>query len=146
MIKFRYRKEIGRVEKIVFRPVADIEFESKNGEWIECHPYIDSGADVTLIPLSLGRLLGLEVDEERIEEIHGVGKQGIPVIFDDMNVKIENYIFKTKIAWALIEEIPPLLGRIGIFDYFHVNFKQDEKIIEFKWIKNKDFGGEKCLL
>lgn len=52
-----------------------------------------------------------------------------------MRVKIENYIFKTKIAWTLIEEIPPLLGRIGIFDHFHVNFKQDEKIIEFEWIK-----------
>ncbi|MDI6735933.1 MAG: hypothetical protein QME42_07050 [bacterium] len=49
MIRFKYRKETGKVEKVVFRPVADIEFESKNGEWIECHPYIDSGADVTLL-------------------------------------------------------------------------------------------------
>lgn len=135
MIRFRYRKEIGRVEKIVFRPVADIEFEARSGEWIECHPYIDSGADVTLIPLSLGRLLGLEVDKERIEEIYGVGKQGIPVIFEEIKVKVEDYIIETKIAWALIEEIPPLLGRIGIFDYFHINFKQDEGIVEFRWIK-----------
>ncbi|MEW6680592.1 MAG: hypothetical protein AB1297_06240, partial [bacterium] len=100
MVKFRYRKEIGRVEKIVFRPVADIEFESKDGEWIKCHSYIDSGADVSLIPLSLGRLLGLEADEERIEEIYGIGKQGISVMFDDIKVKIEDYIFNTKIGWA----------------------------------------------
>jgi hypothetical protein len=141
MIKFRYRKEIGKVEKIVLRPVADIEFETRDGELIECHPYIDSGADVTLIPLSLGRLLGLEVDEEKIEEIHGVGKQGIPIIFENIRVKIADYIFKTKIAWALIEEVPPLLGRIGIFDNFHVNFKQDEEIIEFEWIEGKKKKG-----
>ncbi|MFH0775311.1 MAG: hypothetical protein V2A53_07480 [bacterium] len=138
MIKFKYRQEIGRVEKIVFRPVADIEFESKNGEWIECHLYIDSGADVTLIPFSLGKLLGLEIDEDKIEEIYGVGKQGIPIIFCEEKVKIGEYTFGIKIAWALIEEIPPLLGRIGIFDHFHINFKQDEGIIEFKWIKDKE--------
>jgi len=136
MIRFKYRKESGKVEKVVFRPVADIELESKDGEWIRCHPYIDSGADVTLIPLSFGRLLGLELDKDKIEEIYGVGKQGIPVIFyEDIKVKIEKFVFGIKIAWALIEEIPPLLGRIGIFDHFHVNFKQDEKIIEFEWIK-----------
>lgn len=44
---------------MIFRPVADIEFKSVAGEWIECHPYIDSGADVTLLPLSLGRLFDL---------------------------------------------------------------------------------------
>ncbi|RLI89567.1 MAG: hypothetical protein DRO62_01270 [Candidatus Altiarchaeales archaeon] len=67
MIIFRYRKEEGTTDSIVYRPVADVEFKSKNNEWIELHPYIDSGADVTLFPLSFGRLLGLEIYEDEIK-------------------------------------------------------------------------------
>lgn len=42
MIVFKYRKEIGRKGTPILRPVANIEFKSAAGEWIECHPYIDS--------------------------------------------------------------------------------------------------------
>lgn len=135
MIVFKYRKETGRENATIYRPVADIEFRSLEGKWIECHLYIDSGADVTLLPLSFGRLLELEIEKNKIEELYGLGKQGIPVIFKDVEVKIGEYQFETKIAWALSEEVVPLLGRIGIFDNFHVSFKQDRKIIEFEWIQ-----------
>ena len=135
MIVFSYRKEIGRKGTVIFRPVADIEFKSMQGEWIDCHPYIDSGADVTLIPLSLGRLLGLEIEKDKIEELYGLGSQGIPIIFKNVEVRIREFEFNTKIAWALSEEVVPLLGRTGIFDNFHINFKQDQGIIELEWVR-----------
>lgn len=134
MIVFKYRKETGRKGSTIFRPVADIEFKSNAGEWIECHPYIDSGADVTLIPLSLGRLLGLQIEKNELEELYGLGRQGITIIFKNVEVKIGEYEFEIKIAWALSEEVVPLLGRSGIFDNFHVIFKQDQKIIELNWV------------
>lgn len=133
MIVFKYRKETGRRNITIYRPVADVEFKGLAGEWIECHPYIDSGADLTLLPLSLGRLLGLEIEKDRIEELHGLGRQGIPVIFKNVEVKIGEYEFEAEVAWALSEEVVPLLGRMGIFDNFHINFRQDKKIIEFNW-------------
>lgn len=123
MVVFKYRKETGRKGTSIFRPVADIEFKSFTGEWIECHPYIESGADVTLLPLSLGKLLGLEIEKNKIEELYGLGRQGIPVIFKTVEVKIGEHKFETEVAWALSEEIVPLLGRIDIFDNFYVSFK-----------------------
>ncbi|ODS36967.1 hypothetical protein BEH94_09145 [Candidatus Altiarchaeales archaeon WOR_SM1_SCG] len=131
MIIFKYRKEESRRGGTVYRPVADIEFKAENSEWIEDHLYIDSGADITLVPLSFGKLLGFDIVEDEIEELYGVGGRGVPVIFKQVDVKIENYEFKVKVAWALIEEVPPLLGRRDIFDNFHIKFKQDEGIIEF---------------
>lgn len=116
MIIFKYKKEVSRNKsKHIQRPIADVFLKNKSGGWIEFHPYIDSGADVTLIPLSLGRLIGLRLDENKVEQIGGV----------ELNVHI---------AWALIEEVPPLLGRADIFDYFHVTFKQDQGIILFNKI------------
>ena len=131
MVVFKYRKESGSAGAEVFRPVADVKFRQSTGKWIECHPYIDSGADVTLLPLSFGKLLGLKIESDKIVELYGIGKQGIPVLFKKVEVRIGNYEFAAEIAWALIEEIVPLLGRKDIFDKFHVHFKQDRGIIEF---------------
>lgn len=135
MITFRYRKERGKIEKIVYRPVADVEFKSKNGEWIELHLYIDSGADITLIPLSFGRLLGFEIDEDEIMELKGVGSDTISVILKKVPIKIGSHELNIRVAWCLKEDIPSLLGRDDIFDYFHINFKQNEGVIEL--IPNK---------
>ena len=40
--------------------------------------------------------------------------------------------FPIKIAWALVEDVPPLLGRTDVFDKFEVKFRQKEKITEFE--------------
>jgi hypothetical protein len=38
--------------------------------------------------------------------------------------------FDCRIAWALIKEVPPLLGRKDVFDRFEVLFREwDRKII-----------------
>lgn len=128
MIIFKYKEELSTKGKIK-RPVADIFIKSKN-IWIEFNPYIDSGADVTLIPLSLGKLIGLTIDEKKIEQIGGI-RGSVPVIYFKLDLKIGGIQFPAQIAWALIEEVPPLLGRADIFDKFNVEFKQKEGLIIF---------------
>lgn len=137
MIIFRYKEEpTGKKGEVIERPIADVYIRSKSGTWIEFHPYIDSGADVTLIPLSLGRLIGLTVNEERIEQIGGI-RGSVPVIYHRHKLKIGEYERWVRIAWALIEEVPPLLGRTDIFDFFHVAFKQNEGVITFNPANSK---------
>lgn len=36
-----------------------------------------------------------------------------------------------RVAWALIEEVPPLLGRIDFFDHYRILFDQKNKKIHF---------------
>lgn len=132
MIVFKYKQEPSRIkDKLIKRPVADLFLSSKFGGWIEFHPYIDSGADVTLIPLSLGKLIGLKLDKNKIEQIGGI-RGSVPVIYCDIQVKIGGIELPVQIAWALIEDVPPLLGRETIFDRFHVTFKQDQGVIIFE--------------
>lgn len=127
MIVFKYKRELSGVN----RPIADVFLKSKGGVWIEFHPYIDSGADITLIPLSFGKLIGLSVDEKRIKQIGGI-RGTVPVIYNQTKMKIGRVAMLVNIAWALIEEVPPLLGRKDIFDKFHVTFKQDREEIVFQ--------------
>lgn len=129
MIIFKYKKELSGVK----RPVADVFLKSKLGGWIEFHPYIDSGADITLIPLSLGNLIGLNKDHRKVEQIGGI-RGSVPVIYYQSEMKIGGIEMDVNIAWALSEKIPPLLGRKDIFDKFHITFKQDKEEIIFNKI------------
>lgn len=131
MITFRYKKELGRNREIIKRPVADVFLHTKQGSWIEFHPYIDSGADITLIPLSFGKLLGFTIDEKNIEQIGGI-RGSVPVIYLKNKIKISGNEFLINLGWALVEEVPPLLGRAQVFDFFTITFKQTKDIILFE--------------
>lgn len=128
MIIFRYKDELGRNGEVIKRPVGDVYLKSRTGQWIEFHPYIDSGADVTLIPLSLGKLIGLTVNERRVEQIGGISGS-IPIIYHQIQLKIDKHELRIKIGWALVEQVPPLLGRKNIFDFFNVTFQQKKGLI-----------------
>lgn len=132
MIIFRYKEESLGNRGTILRPVADVSLKTKNGSWIEFHPYIDSGADVIMIPLSLGKLLGFEVnDESKIEQIGGI-RGSVPVIYTKAALKIGDQEILSQVGWALIEDVPPLLGREGVFDAFRVIFDQKQRIITFE--------------
>lgn len=132
MIVFKYKNEpSGREDKIIKRPVADVFLKTSQEEWIKFHPYIDSGADITLIPFSLGKLAGFNLDEDKVEEIGGI-RGSMPVIYLSGELKIGTVELEAQLVWALLEEVPPLLGRADVFDYFHVTFKQDVGRIIFE--------------
>lgn len=131
MISFKYKEEsLGPNKGKIKRPVADIFIKTKANSWIEFHPYIDSGADVTLIPLSLGRLIGLVADENKIQQIGGI-RGSVPVIYSKIDMMIGKYKIEADIVWALIEDVPPLLGRKDIFDFFKITFQQYKELIIF---------------
>lgn len=134
MLTFKYRQEKGRLGQAVKRPVALVEFQDTGGNWIFKDLYIDSGADITLVPRSVGDLLGFELgSEESIEEIGGIAGK-LPTVRRRTNMKIDNVEFEVELAWALTEEAPLLLGRKDVFDAFHIIFKQDEGLIVFQEI------------
>jgi hypothetical protein len=131
MITFKYKKEKSDLLGTIYRPVAEVGFKDKDGNLLVSFMYIDSGADITLIPRALGESLGLQFDEKEIEEIKGVGAATVPIIIRKMWLKLGKHEFEARIAWALEENVPPLLGRLDIFNRFEVRFKEKEKVVQF---------------
>src|SRR3989338_2984614 len=132
MIFFKYKEEsLGIGKGTIKRPVADVFLKTKTNTWIEFHPYIDSGADVTLIPLSLGRLIGLVADEKKIQQIGGI-RGSVPIIYSKIEMKLGKHTFYCDIAWALNEDVPPLLGRKDVFNFFRITFEQFKDLIIFE--------------
>ncbi len=128
---FKYRKEFSKISKEIYRPVGEIFLKTDTNE-INVPMYIDSGADITIIPRILGESLGFEVGDSKILELSGIGKAKVPVIPKQVKMKIGGKEFDARIAWCLEEEIPPLLGRLDIFNKFKIIFDEKSKEIIFE--------------
>ena len=115
----------------IYRPVAEVLIKSKHGKWYQSFMYIDSGADISLIPRQMGESLGLDLDKNKIQEVKGIGERAVPVIISDVILKIGKMEFDSKVAVSLIEEVPLILGRTDVFDKFLINFDQKNKIVTF---------------
>ncbi|MBI2136204.1 hypothetical protein HYU06_03975 [Candidatus Woesearchaeota archaeon] len=128
-VEFNFRLEHSRIFGPILRPVARVFFINNNIEYPE-HVYVDSGADISLIPKSIGDIIGFVIEKtDKITEIKGVGERAVPIIIKKIKLKIGDKVFDIRIAWALIEEVPLLLGRTDIFDLFDICFKKNKKTI-----------------
>ena len=134
MITFKYQREKSPIGT-VHRPVAEVILEVDNYK-VEVPMYIDSGADITLIPFRFGRALGFKEDSSKVMEMKGISGSGVPYIIKKVKMILKGIELEVRIAWALIEEVPPLLGRMDIFPLFRITFDEAEKIIEFNNIQN----------
>ena len=128
-VEFDFREEQSRIFGSILRPVARIILINGEVEAPE-HLYVDSGADISLIPKSVGDILGFVIEKtEQIAEIKGVGERGVPIIIKKIKMRIGDKLLETRIAWALIEEVPLLLGRTDVFNLFDICFKKNKKTV-----------------
>ncbi|MFH1777238.1 MAG: aspartyl protease family protein [Candidatus Omnitrophota bacterium] len=139
MIEFDYKgfvktDESGKILGVYYRPNAIVKLV--NGDnYIVSNMLIDSGADVSVIPKAEGEALGFRIEkDEKIEDVNGIGGQ-IPVVHRAIEFNIGIAGIKINIAWALINDLPPIMGREGVFDTFIIEFRQKEKKVRFHRIK-----------
>ncbi len=110
------------------RPIAKVALESEFDQWL----YVDSGADITLIPLSVGDLIGLRrLKRDKLQTIMGVGKSSVPIIIKITSMRIGSISFHARVAWSQVEEVPPLLGRADVFRRFSVTFREKKAVTIF---------------
>ncbi len=137
MIEFDYLEEDSHLFGKIFRPVASVQFIDQNEQRLIAYMYVDSGADITLIPRELGETLGFRIAGDKIIEVGGLGEAKVPVIIKTVALLLDGKKITCRVAWALVEEVPPLLGRTDLFDLFKITFDQKEKKIIFmendKW-------------
>lgn len=130
-IEFPYIKEAATVTEFISKPFAEVTLIGDINEITEWF-LIDSGADISLVSLNIGKLLGFGLKEgEEIKQLSGIGTTTIPYLLRTIKMKIGEKEFDARMAWSLIEDVPLVLGRIDIFDKFDILFKEREGKIVF---------------
>lgn len=125
MVEFTYRKEKSGILGDILRPVAQLEIKSEKTDWFPVIMYIDSGADISLVPRNFGSLLNLDLTEN-LGHIRGIGEAIVPLSLQDVKLRIEKHEIRIKIAVALINEVPYVLGRYDFFKLFKISFQEYE--------------------
>jgi len=90
--------------------------------------YVDSGADISLVPRNFGLLLGADLTQN-VGQIRGIGDAIVPLSLQDAEFKVEGHKINVKIAVALINEVPYVLGRFDFFKLFRISFQEYESKI-----------------
>jgi len=128
---FHYRKEKTKEGEIVYRPVAYVHLKGKDGNWYLFDPYIDSGADISLLTRSDCNLLGYELKNGQERRISGVSGGIIRTYIHQVLLRIGEIELTAEVAFAELEQVPRLLGRKDIFNRFQINFDEEELKIHF---------------
>ena len=93
---------------------------------------LDSGADISMIPYSIGETIGLELDMATRSEIQGIGEGSVPYVLGQIKFELEDIEIPARIGWALIEEVPFILGRLDVFENLAIEFRAFENKILLK--------------
>lgn len=112
-------------------PIVPLEIRSKNGEWIEFHAYIDSGAGFSVFHSDHAEILGLKLQSGRkIFFTVGNGER-IPAYLHKVPVKFATVRFLAEIAFAPRLGIGTnLLGLTSFFEKFSICFHHSMRSIE----------------
>ena len=109
-IELAFRKESSELFGSIGRPVARLIVIYRRRRVPQLF-YVDSGADIALIPKAVGDLLGLTLGSpQEIREIKGIGERGVPLVIRRLQLQIGSKVFPARVGWCLLEEAPPTLG------------------------------------
>lgn len=73
-------------------------------------------------------------------QIRGIGDAIVPLSLQDVEFKVEEHKINVKIAVALINEVPYVLGRFDFFKLFKISFQEYENKIVMESIMGNDTG------
>ena len=88
-------------------------------------------------PAAIEKMIGARFDDAldqlggEVQEIHGINGS-VGIIYAVMDTELAGLRFPVNVAWAQLEEVPPLLGRAGVFDHFDITFQQARHVVLFR--------------
>lgn len=92
--------------------------------------YVDSGADLTLIPKDFGKLLGMNL-HQNLGLVSGISGALLKVSLQSADIRIGGRTARAKVAAALRNDVPYLLGREGLFKMFKIVFQEYRSLVRF---------------
>ena len=114
----------------ILNPLLYLPLKIKDG-WRNTWFLLDSGADTTMLPLSMAKRLGLSYDSNKKGKLLGIGDKSFDGYLGFIIIKIGQKELKVRCDFIDAEDSTLLLGRLDIFDKFNINFDTTNKKIVF---------------
>ena len=122
MLISKWRTRSHRFLGTIHVPIIDLEIQDTRGAFTLFSLCVDSGAVVSLLPATATQYLRLDPAAGRPIELGGVGRHALKAQLHDLTIRIGGETVTAPFAIAASEEVPGLLGRLGVFDRFEITF------------------------
>jgi len=121
---FRWRRRSTRYFCEVWVPYAEIRLRRSDGAYQPFAMQIDSGAVISLLRRSIADLLGVPLEGGQRVEMSAVVGGAVTAFRHDLEFRVGDgtLTFRAPFAIAEREDVPNLLGRLGIFDALQIEF------------------------
>ncbi|MBX3059516.1 MAG: hypothetical protein KF770_23955 [Anaerolineae bacterium] len=130
---FPYKEKQHPVFGQVSRPVLAVDlFVPRFGQWLTVQDVLaDTGADLSVMPLALGRAFVDEVESGIPVSLRGsiTAVSTANAFMHTLTARLGNVQFAMPVAIALENNVPPILGRRNALDRFVARFVNGEELI-----------------
>lgn len=124
---YQYKKiEYGKV----FNPYISVPVRASWG-WQNLWFLVDSGADTTMLTLSLAKQLKIPFNINKETKIFGIGEKSIVAFPGNITLKLGDNIIEARSYLIDAEDSTLLLGRLDIFDRFNIYFDTTNQKVVF---------------
>ena len=125
---FQYEK----VTPTIIRPIIPIYLHAK-GNLYGYKVLIDSGADNNIFHADIGRVLGLKIEDGKLYRFGGI--KSAPLVNGyihkvELEVKEDKYSCEVVFSDHISDNGFGVLGQIGFFDRYNVEFSYQKEIIK----------------
>jgi len=140
-MKIPYREYLRRLPgsedfQLILRPIVSVRIfgATLNARW---DALVDTGADETLLPMSLAEVLGIPLDQEHTSRAVGISGDELTIYYGDVEFRIdvesEVVTWKTTVGFvefgSSADEVI-VLGHGGCLDYFTAVFDGERAELE----------------
>jgi len=120
----------------VSRPFIPVRLFYQNSH-IDLFALIDSGADACLFHISLGRALGIPVEQGERQVFYGIEASGVEVYFHQIRLEIRGVAGTIVIKAGFVDSknVSGILGQQDFFENYKITFERSKEIIEINPIR-----------
>jgi hypothetical protein len=131
VLRVRYSRLVNPAGESVLRPILSLTLFGK--ESLSVSGLVDSGADVSVLPYSMGLALGAQGIGE--PQFYLTGSSGrVPAWGFTVNGAVADFpTVKLAFAWKQVDDSPVILGQINFFSIFNICFFREEEHFEIQW-------------
>jgi hypothetical protein len=95
--------------------------------------FLDSGADISLIPASVGLALGLLPEDSPTTSVRGFVAERAGLHIVELHLQIGDTVeWPFRVGLADNDNVPSLLGRLDVFDHYTFEFNHERRMVVVK--------------
>ena len=107
MIELPFETRSSRQLGTVLKPIIPVRLVGPKRD-VRVSMLLDSGADLSLMPFSVGAVIGLVPDLEKRSEVQGVGQGSVPYILSQIDLDLEDHQISARVGWRTLQKPCPV--------------------------------------